>query len=69
MNLHATFTEAVHMDLYVKFMEFVQQLGEGVEIEEDGPSWQIYESCTTTRRRSGIQLLRWWQRSAQQQIT
>ena len=58
MDLHATFMEAMHMDLHAKFVKVVQQLGEGVEIEEDGSSWQIYESCTTTRRRSGIQLLR-----------
>ena len=46
------------VDLHAKFMEVVQQFGEGVEIEEDGSSCQIYESCTTTWRRSGIQLLR-----------
>ena len=58
MDLHAIFVEAVHKDLHAKFMEVVQQLGEGVEIDEDRSSCQIYESCTTTRRRSGIQLLR-----------
>ena len=58
MDLHAIFVEAVPKDLHAKFMEVVQQFGEGVEIEEDGSSCQLYESCTTTWRRSGIQLLR-----------
>ncbi|KAG5604331.1 hypothetical protein H5410_025823 [Solanum commersonii] len=30
------------MDLHAKFMQAVQQLGEGVKIEEDGSSCHIY---------------------------
>ncbi|WMV28598.1 hypothetical protein MTR67_021983 [Solanum verrucosum] len=36
------------MDLHATFMKVVQQLREGVEIEEDGSSCHIYASCATT---------------------